>query len=290
MSLATSWNLGRELAESEDLTQGIANLFSGLDQSRYDMYTPFGCDLKEDTEEELEEAGTCHLDDGEDVIPQVATESALQAAVFGVGEGPLLDLEDHVTIKENQDGKGKFDPLIDVDGKKVLKPCALRELFKAMISSLPGSTNCLGRVAGLTRFTVKEPSATDTVLTSTVTSELIPDGPSLSVGDPAATLLGCEGNIFLAIVQVNEIIVDHLSVLEISPKLLVGPIVMIQFQVYQLIEVTDTNDPDYNDENWKWNWKMEKKVLKTKGSCIQVIDPSVSMCIPFEPIYLFKIG
>jgi len=157
-----------------------------------------------------------------------------------------------------------------------------------MISSLPGSTNCLGRVAGLTRFTVKEPSATDTVLTSTVTSELIPDGPSLSVGDPAATLLGCEGNIFLAIVQVNEIIVDHLSVLEISPKLLVGPIVTIQFQVYQLIEVTDTNDPDYNDANWKWNWKMEKKVLKTKGSCIQVIDPSVSMCIPFEPIYLFK--
>jgi len=101
VSLATSWNLGRELAESEDLTQGIANLFSGLDQSRYDMYTPFGCDLKEDTKEELEEAGTCHLDDGEDVMPQVATESALQVAIFDVGEGLLLDLEDHVAIEEN---------------------------------------------------------------------------------------------------------------------------------------------------------------------------------------------
>jgi len=157
-----------------------------------------------------------------------------------------------------------------------------------MISSLPGSTDHLGRIAGLTRFTVKEPSATDTVLTSAVMSELILDGPSLSVGDPAATLLGCKGNIFLAIIQVNEIIVDHLSVLEISPELLVEPIVMIQFQVYQLVEVTDTNDPDYNDANWKWNQKMEKKVLKTKGSCIQVIDPSVSTRIPFEPIYLFK--
>ena len=197
--------------------------------------------------------------------PQVATESASQVAVFGVREGPLLDLEDHAAIEENRDGKGKFDPFIDVDGKKVSKPRALRELFKAMISSLPGSTDCLGRVAGLTRFTVKEPSATDTVLASTVASDVILDGPSLSVGDPAATLLGCEGNLFLAIVQVNEIIVDHLSVLEISPELLVEPIVTIQFQVYQLVEVTDINDPDYNNANWKWNRKLEKKVLKTKG-------------------------
>ena len=101
VSLATSWNLGQELTESEDPTHGIANLFSGLDQSGYDMYAPFGCDLKEDTEEELEEAGTCHLDDGEDVMPQVATESALQVAIFDVGEGLLLDLEDHVAIEEN---------------------------------------------------------------------------------------------------------------------------------------------------------------------------------------------
>jgi len=287
VSLATSWNLGRELAESEDPTHGIADLFSGLDQSGYDMYAPFGCELEEDIDEELEEAGTCHIDEDEDVTPQVATESALQVAVFGVGEGPLLDLEDHVAIEENRDGKGNFDPFVDVDGKKVSKPRALRELFKAMISSLPGSTDRLGRVAGLTRFTVKEPSATDTVLT-TVASDLIRDGPALSVGDPAATLLGCEGNIFLAIVQVNEIIVDHLSVLEISPELLVEPIVTIQFQVYQLVEVTDANDPDYNDADWKWNRKLEKKVLKTKGSSIQVIDPSVSTRIPFEPIYLFK--
>ena len=59
--------------------------------------------------------------------PQVATESASQVAVFGVREGPLLDLEDHAAIEENRDGKGKFDPFVDVDGKKVSKPRALRE-------------------------------------------------------------------------------------------------------------------------------------------------------------------
>ena len=43
--------------------------------------------------------------------------------------------------------------------------------------------------------------------------------------------------------------VDHLAVLEIRPKLLVEPIVTIQFQVYQLVKVTEINDPDYNDVN-----------------------------------------
>ena len=71
VSLATSWNLGRKLAESEDLSHGIADLFSGLDQSGYDIYAPFGCDIEEDTDGEQEEAGTCHPDDDEDVTPQV---------------------------------------------------------------------------------------------------------------------------------------------------------------------------------------------------------------------------
>ena len=205
VSLEMSCDLGQEMAKSEDPSHRIADLFSGLDQSGYDMYAPFGCDIEEDTNSKQEEAGTCHPDDDEDVMPQVATESATQVAVFGVGEGPLLNLEDHAAIEENRDGKGKFDPFIDVDRKKVLKPRALRELFKPMISSLPGSNDHLGHIAGLTRFTVKELSATDTVLASTIASDVILDGPSLSIGDPAATLLGCEGNIFLAIIQVNEI-------------------------------------------------------------------------------------
>lgn len=111
-----------------------------------------------------------------------------EMAVFGVGEGPLLDLEDHAAIEENRDGKGKFDPLGDVDGKNVSKPRALKELFNALMSSLPGSTGRLGRVAGLTRFTVKEPSAADTSLSSALASDLVLDGPSLFVGDPVATL------------------------------------------------------------------------------------------------------
>lgn len=114
-----------------------------------------------------------------------------------------------------------------------------------MISSLLGSTDRLGRVAGLTRFTMKEPSATNTIVTSNVPSDLVLDESSLFVGDPVATLLRCEGKILLGIVQVNEINGDHLLLLEIRLELLVEPVVSIQFQVYCLVEITDTNDADY---------------------------------------------
>lgn len=158
-----------------------------------------------------------------------------------MAEGPLLNLEDHAAIEENRDGKGKFGPFVDVDGKKVSKPRALRDLSKTMMLSLPGSTNRLGRVSGLTRITVEEPSTADMAHMSAPASDQVLDGPSLIIGDPAATPLQCEGNIFFGIVQTNEIFVDHLSVLEIRPDILVEPIVMVQFQVYQMVEITETS-------------------------------------------------
>lgn len=61
------------------------------------------------------------------------------------------------------------------------------------------------------------------------------------------TLVRCEGNIFLGIVQVYEIVIDHLSVLEIQPEVLVELIVTIQFQASnQMVEITDTNNADYS--------------------------------------------
>ena len=155
-----------------------------------------------------------------------------------------------------------------------------------MVSSTPGSTNRLGRVAGLTRFTVKIPSTMDS--SSTSSSRLTSAGPSLFINDPAATLIRCEGNIFLAVVQVTEICVDHKSVLEIGPDLLMEAIVNIQFQVYQMVEITDPDDPDHNDADWKWNLRLENQILKTQGSNIQVIDPDVSTRMVGHGVYLFK--
>ena len=111
----------------------------------------------------------------------------------------------------------------------------------------------------------------------------------LSIGDPVATALKCEGNVFLAIVQINDILIDNESVLEIAPAFLMEPVVTVQFQTLQLVEIVDhVNDVDRTDADWKWNRKMERPILKTRGSCIQVIDPDVSSRVPLEPVYLFR--
>jgi hypothetical protein len=288
VSLVTSWNLGRKMVESEfpnhQDQNKIASLLAGLDRDRFDMSAPFGTELEDEEPPEDEEEDENGVKDNEDEAIRECGTGNLEQPIFGVGEGPLLDLEDHAAIEVNRDGKGKFDPFIDVDGKKVSKPRALRELWKALISSLPGSTDRLGRVAGLTKFTIKPSSTAD----ESVISGVISDGPSLFVGDPVATLIQCEGNIFLAIVQVNDISVDHTSVLEIRPQFLVESIIMVQFQIYQFMEITNPSDPDHNDADWKWSRRMESQILKTPGSCIQVIDPAVSTRISFQPVYLFK--
>lgn len=107
------------------------------------MYAPFGIELEDDTE--------CLDNDEEDDEIQVEDDNRLECEpqdleepIFGIGEGPALDLEDYATIEINRDGKGQFDLFVDIDGKKVSKPQALQELWKALISSLLGSTDCLG--------------------------------------------------------------------------------------------------------------------------------------------------
>jgi len=147
----------------------------------------------------------------------------------------------------------------------ISKPQALRELFKAMFSVMAGSTDHLGRITGLTRCAITTP----TVIETGVESDSGPGGSRsvLSIGDPVATLLKCEGNIFLAIVQINDILIDNVSVLEIGPAFLLEPVVTVQFQALQLIEIADCiDDIDRNDADWKWNRKMERSILKSQDT------------------------
>ncbi|KAH8997735.1 hypothetical protein EDB86DRAFT_3152472 [Lactarius hatsudake] len=157
----------------------------------------------------------------------------------------------------------------------------------ALISSLtlgevPGSTDRLNRCAGLSRYTKTSPlpDLSGGVIDSTSKG-------LLSIGDPAATVVQCEGQFFLAIIQINEILFDTSPVLEISPRFLMEPAVTVQFQIYQIIE-TSKDDPDVDSTDWKWNQKMERAVLKTKGSFIQVIDPAIAIPEANAPVYYFR--
>ena len=120
--LVTSWNDGCHMVESQYSTTGIREKLEELDRKGYNMTFPFGTDDVEDeeSEEDVEEH------DQETIQAVDFTESEVSAVleqpIFGVGEGPLLDLEDHAAIESNCGGKGSFDPFVDIDGKNILKP------------------------------------------------------------------------------------------------------------------------------------------------------------------------
>ena len=42
------------------------------------------------------------------------------------------------------------------------------------------------------------------------------------------------------------------------------PAVTVQFQIFQVTEISK-DDPDIDGADWKWNWMMEKAIMKTKG-------------------------
>jgi hypothetical protein len=147
---------------------------------------------------------------------------------------------------------------------------------------VPKSTDRLNRCAGLSRYA--KPSMLPDLSSDFIdlTSEAL-----LSIGNPAATVVQCQGQFFLAIIQINEILFDSSPLLEISPHFLIEPTVTVQFQIYQLVE-TSQHNPDIDSANWKWNQKLEHLLLKTSGSFIQVISPAIAIPEVNSPGYYFR--
>lgn len=283
VSVVTSWNCGRQMVETEFPSAGIEEALVQLEKNGFDFTFPFGQRMEDDHQDSEDDEEPANLPTApfEHLSAQSATE-VVSTTPLGEGESPLLDLEDHAAIETSCNGQGKFNPLVDVgNGKMVPKPRVLCELERAMFSKIPGSTDRLDRCAGLSRYTkITLPQLSTTVVDST-SKEL------LTTGDPAATIIQCEGHFFLAVVQINEICIDSLPILEINPRFLMEPTVTVQFQIYQVVEVS-SDDPDIDGADWKWNRLMERSVMKTKGSFIQVINPVVAIPEVNLPLYFFR--
>ena len=69
------------------------------------------------------------------------------------------------------------------------------------------------------------------------------------------------------------------------------PIVSIQFQICRLVETPITNPDVFGNKTgqtqWRWNRLMDGAMIKTKGSCIQAVDPDIKLEKVGEPFYVF---
>ncbi|KAF8264612.1 hypothetical protein EI94DRAFT_1703093 [Lactarius quietus] len=273
VSLVTAWNLGCQMISSEFVAINIESILQELEHKGYEMEFPFS-QVPESANEYNDEYNGDHSPIAPDMQSLSAQDVTTILLLLNPGEGndPVLDLEDHASIKTSHDGQGKFSPFIDIgNGKEVPKAHALRKLERATFSKVPGSIDCLNRCARLSHYT-KTATLSDLACgLIDSTSEVL-----LSIGDPAAMVVQCDGQFFLAFIQINEILVDTSPVHEISPRFLMEPTVTIQFQIYQIIETSQV-DPNVDSADWKWNRKLEHTILKTTGSFIQVINPAIAI-------------
>ncbi|KAN0128293.1 hypothetical protein V8E53_013877 [Lactarius tabidus] len=235
ISLVTAWNLGRHTLASKFPASDIEEALLELESKGHDMEFPFG---------KLAECPEASDDDECDdtSVPQPVQSLSSQDATK--------------VISSLKPGKGERFP----------KARVLRELERATFSKVPGSTDHLNWCARLSCY-LKTSALPDLAcgLTDDSTS-----GTLLSIGDPAATVVQCEGQFFLAIIQINEILFNTSPVLEI---------ITVQFQIYQIIE-TSQDDPD--------NRRLECAVLKMAGSFIQVISPAIAIPEVNTPVYYFQ--
>ena len=112
--------------------------------------------------------------------------------------------------------------------------------------------------------------------------------PSLRIGHPIATLVSCDGQCFLAVAQVNNIILGSRVADSILLDLISDPGTKISYQILRLVSPDADDEPD-GKHDWKWSLGFESKsIFNVPGHLIHPLNPTVSNRIAGHPTYLFS--
>ncbi|KAJ7256659.1 hypothetical protein C8J57DRAFT_1437007 [Mycena rebaudengoi] len=144
---------------------------------------------------------------------------------------------------------------ITVDGTLVRKSRALSQRLK-YVAGISRHSNTSILDSGMTEF------------------DSIFGGPCLMISDVVATLLRCEGRVFLCIGEVNAIHLDSESLDSLGLDVFPERTVTVSFQFLKIIPATSL-DNDSNKHDWKSAGLLEQ-TLKVPGAFIQPLNPSLS--------------
>ncbi|KAI0317084.1 hypothetical protein OF83DRAFT_1059247, partial [Amylostereum chailletii] len=175
-----------------------------------------------------------------------------------------------------------FTNTVDIDGHGTMvnKSRALSQRFK--YSKTASSTDRLRRVQHEDHYTSNGRHKDDS------TSFDLPghEGPFLGIHDPIASLVLCNGNLFLCIGEVNGIQVSSKPVEEITTSLLPEKTVSVSYQIVTLVRTTDTDDPSL-----KFDWRSLHLLpisLTAPGILVHPINPYLATHTTGRPFYLFE--
>jgi hypothetical protein len=112
------------------------------------------------------------------------------------------------------------------------------------------STDQLKCVVNIQHYTVKAAPTLHTILKCDLTT----GENQVQIDSPIATLVRCEGCIFLCISEVKDIIVDSQHANHVVIKYLMEPTVFVSYQILYIIPANMEDDPDHKHD-WQWTCK-----------------------------------
>jgi hypothetical protein len=281
VSLQTSWNHGRHLAEQDCDFLGV--ILSEFDKDEnVNILAPSGTILfnvplaDDDIDESLEFPSpppaisdhSATAIDADSAEIRVEVEDAL-------GE---LALEAPAILPQ----KPIAESVVLINGKMKSKARALADFVK--YGKRTGSTDCLRRVQDIERHVQNK-----TVSSSLGAMSLPPPGEEsqiLLVSDCVATLLLSEEKIWLCVGEVNGLKFDGQSVSYLNLDMLPEHTVTVSYQVLGLRPATVDDDPD-GQHDW-WTHRIDEHSFTVSGSLVQPINPKVSTTHTNLPWYLLQ--
>jgi hypothetical protein len=182
------------------------------------------------------------------------------------GAGFSQEIEDRMMEEDVNEAPAAFLRYITTkNGTKVNKARALALCLKD--NKTTSSTDRLRRVREVPRFNM-----TDVV----DGYESAFGSPSLMLGDPIASMLRCEGKIFLSIGEVINITLSNNAVEQVELELLPEDIVSVTYQLVHLTSATELDDPTLKSD---WRSKRGMNVLPMQftapGRLVSNINPTV---------------
>ena len=268
LTLATPWKRGRHILEEKyPWFIQILSCISTTDKAS--ILAPFGTSLV-----------TTHLsDDIDDTASFQPDEPTITSKHHNTSLG-MQELEDTATEVQwhNNSSHVKFSNSVQIGGVMMNKSCAVAQHFRYVTSA--SSTDRLRRVAQESRFKLTE------CYGSSLSGDSDVDGPTLSILQPIATVVSCEGKLFLCIGEVNGLFLDHRPVDDIPISVLSEKIACVSYQALRLVPASYADDRD-GKHDWR-SLGLFPLSAKVPGAIVQPINPTVASPNLCDAFFLFE--
>jgi len=191
------------------------------------------------------------------------------------------DMED--AIAEEIPQNTKITSEIIINGQKTMKAKVL--WHRMMYWTNCSSTDRLKCIQQIAYFNTIPSSGVDNKI---ISSNSTLGNPCLCIGNPIATLVWCEGQIFLTITQINQLhFASNNNLSEICLHHPADSSVKVDFHILHLLPATVDDNPT-KEYDWCWSLQMEFMCDSVPGWFAHLINPSILVCMCGKPTYLLK--